>query len=94
VPAAGEAGVVTDPRLYSRRTTRRLRLLALTFVVGYAVSSVSFYMLCTHLFAVFGPFGSLTLAGGGSILTAGGLTAIANIVHKSLWPEHPDDGHE
>lgn len=85
---------MTDPTLFSRRMTRRLRLLALTFVVGYAVSSVSFYMLCSHLFDVLGPFGSLSVAGGGSILTAGGLTAIANVVHKSLWPERPEDGDE
>lgn len=82
---------MTDPYLYSRRTVRRLRLLAVTFIVGYAVSAASFYPFCSHLSQVIGYYAPFALAAGGAFLTAGGLTAVAHFVHKSFWPERPGE---
>ena len=68
-----------------------MRVIALTFIVAYAVSAASFYPLCWHLVGTLGQFAPMAVAGFGSFLPAASLAVVAHHAHKSFWPERPEE---
>ncbi len=81
-----------DHSIYLRRTVRRLRLMAFSFILSYGVSAVSLFPLCSYLLGnTLGMLAPMTIAAGSALLTAGGLTTVAHFLHKSFWPESADE---